>query len=89
MALLKLKVSPGASRNALLGWQDQVLKVAVSAAPDKGKANAAVIRLLAKELRLPACDLRITAGLTSRRKTLRIDNLDDPALQSRLSKLLE
>jgi len=50
-----------------------VLRLRVAAVPDKGKANAAVIALLAKALGLPKSALSITAGDTARLKTLRID----------------
>lgn len=89
MALLKLKVSPKASRNALLGWHGEALKVAVTAVPDEGKANAAVISLLAKQLGIPASHIDIRAGHGNPWKTLSINNLDDRELQTRLNKLLE
>jgi uncharacterized protein len=54
-----------------------VLKLRVAAVPDKGKANAAVIALLAKALGVPKSALEITAGETSRIKTLVITG--DPA----------
>jgi uncharacterized protein len=41
--------------------------------PDKGKANAAVIALLAKTLGLPKSSIAVTAGHTARLKTIRID----------------
>ena len=43
---LKVRVVPGASRSAISGWLDDVLKVRVSAQPEKGKANTAVVVLL-------------------------------------------
>ncbi len=67
---LELKVSPKASRNAIVGWRGPVLKVSVTAVPDKGKANAAVIRLLAKALGLPRSALRIERGESQREKRL-------------------
>lgn len=59
------------------------LKVAVTAPPDKGKANAALIALLAKRLGLAKSRLRIASGATHRDKTVIIDG--DPAeLMARL-----
>lgn len=89
MALLKLKVSPKASRNTVQGWHGEELKIAVTAAPDKGKANAAVIKLLARALQCPTGSIQIKTGHTNPQKTLVIDNLDDHGLRSRLDELLK
>ena len=70
---LKLKVVPRASRNAIVGWIGDRLKVAVTAPPEKGRANDAVVKLLARELGVRQADLRITAGKTSAAKTVVID----------------
>jgi uncharacterized protein YggU (UPF0235/DUF167 family) len=55
------------------------LKVYVTAAPEDGKANAAVISLLAQHLGLPKSSLYITRGHTARRKTILIQGLSDAA----------
>ena len=70
---LKLKVVPGASRDAIVGWMGDRLKMAVTAPPEKGRANAAVVKLLARALGVRRTDLRITAGETSAAKTVVID----------------
>ena len=70
---LKLKVVPRASRNAIVGWIGDRLKVAVTAPPEKGRANAAVVKLLARELGVRQGNLRITTGETSSAKTVVID----------------
>ena len=54
---LPVKVQPGARRNAIVGAHAGALKVAVNAAPEQGKANAAVIELLAEQLQLPRSKL--------------------------------
>ena len=77
-----LKVAPKAAANRILGCADdveggQVLKVAVTAAPEDGKANDAVIALLAKAWHLPKRDLSIASGAASRRKVLQVAG--DPA----------
>src|ERR1051325_9653356 len=59
---LALKVVPGSSKNAIAGWLGDTLKVRVSAAPERGKANDAVEALIADALRLPADRVRIVAG---------------------------
>lgn len=87
-ARLALKVSPKASRNALTGWRGEVLKVAVTAAPERGKANVAVIRLLADSTGLPRSAIRLLHGEASPDKTLQFDGVDDAALRRLLDRAL-
>ena len=75
---LALEVTPRAGANVVRGVEvkadgDARLAVRVTAAPEAGKANAAVIRLLAKRWRVPARDLRVVAGARSRRKVVHLD----------------
>jgi len=79
---LFLRASPGAAKDEVAGLRrgadgEARLAVKVTAAPDKGKANAAIIKLLAKEIGLPKSALRVTAGDTSRLKSIMIAG--DPA----------
>ena len=67
---LKLRVAPGARRPGIVGRHGAGWKVRVSAAPEAGKANAAVVRILAETLALPARDIEIVSGLTSRDKVV-------------------
>ena len=53
----------------------------VTAAPDKGKANQAIIKLLAKEWRIPAGAITVAAGETDRRKTLHIAGETDSLIE--------
>jgi uncharacterized protein len=69
---LRLRVKPGARKTAILGVHGGALKIAVTAAPEKGKANRAVVRLLADALDLPASTVTITAGETSQDKVAEI-----------------
>lgn len=87
-----LRVSPRASRNAIQGLMDgpdasRVLKVAVTAVPEDGKANTAVIALLAKTWRLPKTSMEIVAGHTDRSKVVEIRG-DGPALLQHLGPLV-
>ena len=74
---LRLKVAPKAKRNEIGGWLDEpdgskALKIAVTAAPEDGKANAAVIALLAKEWGVVKSSISVVAGATDRRKIVEI-----------------
>lgn len=57
--IIRLKVVPGASRNAIAGLLGDRLKVRVSAPPEGGKANKAICRVLANEL---GCSVVIESG---------------------------
>lgn len=80
--LVDLRLQPGASRArvdgvATLDDGATVLKVRVTEPPEGGKANAALIKLLAKAWKLPKSSLSLVAGHTDRRKTLAVTG--DPA----------
>lgn len=83
---MHVKVVPGASRDAVAGWLGEALKVRVSAPPERGKANAAVERVVAEALGVPAADVRIVAGGTSPRKVLEISGLSESHVYARLTK---
>jgi len=77
-----LRVTPKASRNAVTGLADtaeggKALKVAVTAVPEDGKANDAVIKLLAKLWHVPKSSIAVVAGQTDRNKILHVAG--DPA----------
>ena len=72
---LAVRVSPRASKNSIDGIRTDAdgterLVVKVTAPPDKGKANAAVIKLLAKATGVAPGQITVTAGETSRSKTI-------------------
>jgi uncharacterized protein (TIGR00251 family) len=82
---LPLKVIPSASRDAVAGWLGDALKVRVTAPPERGKANAAVERVVAKALGLrPEC-ARISSGTTSARKVIEITGLSEAEARRRIS----
>ncbi len=70
-----LKVVPGGSRNTLAGLLGERLKVRVSAPPEGGQANKAVLSLLGRSLDLPRSALRIVRGASTPLKTVEIDGL--------------
>lgn len=81
---LALKVTPGASRDEIAGWMGGALKVRVTAAAQRGRANAAVEKLLAAALGVPGAAVRIVAGHTAPRKLVEIEGLSAPEVRRRL-----
>ncbi len=81
---LELKVVPGASRAGIAGWLGDMLKVRVSAPPERGKANAAVEELLAEALGVSSGSVRIVAGHGSARKVVEIAGLSQAEVRARL-----
>ncbi len=69
---LKVRVIPGASGSRVVGWLGDALKVRVAAPPEKGKANSAVLRLLASELNVAESDLALVSGASSQNKVVEI-----------------
>jgi hypothetical protein len=89
--LLFLRVTPNAGRDAIDGSQTRddgsvVLRVRVAAVPDKGRANAAVIALIAKALGVSKSSIALVSGDTGRLKTLSVSGSAD-ALAARASAL--
>jgi uncharacterized protein len=84
VATLELKVAPKASRNAITGWLGAALKVAVTAAPERGKANEAVETLLAQALGLPRSAVTVVAGHGARAKRVEVAGLAEAELAARL-----
>jgi len=82
--LLRVRVTPAAGRDGLLGWQGDLLRLSVTAPAERGRANEAALRLLADALGLPRQRLRIVRGHTSRQKVIAIEGLDEAELRARL-----
>ena len=69
---LRVRVKPGARKTAIGGAHGGALKVSVATAAERGKANRAVVALLAEALGLPASAVTIVAGKTSQDKIVEI-----------------
>ena len=78
---------PRASRSEIAGEFDGALRVRLAAPPVDGAANRELIRVLAKELKVPPAAVAIVAGSASRSKTVRIGNVTDDA-RERLKSLV-
>lgn len=89
---LSVKLTPNAGRDGIDGAEagadgEIVLKARVTAVPEKGKANKALIELIAKSARLPKSSISVISGDTARKKILRIDG-DTEEIAKRLESLL-
>lgn len=78
---LLIRLTPKAGRNQVGEEHNGRLKVSVTSPPVDGKANAHLIKLLSKKLRIPKSSIEFTSGETSRNKTLKIrgTTLEDAA----------
>jgi len=82
---LNLRVSPGAARSAVVGRHGAGWKLRVAAPPEDGKANDAVVRLLAETLAMSVRDIRIVSGGSSRDKTVALAGMRLEEIERRLA----
>ena len=75
-AVLSVHVQPGAGRTEIVGRHGDALKIRVAAPPAGGRANEAVVELVAREFHLAADKVEITAGASSRQKRVRLAGVD-------------
>lgn len=80
---ISVRLQPRASKNEVLGWQGETLRVRVTAPPVEGEANTALIQVLAAALKLPKSAFRLAAGRASRNKIVDID-ADEGELKRKL-----
>lgn len=85
MAYLMVRVATGAREEGVVGWEGTSLRVRVRAAPQKGKANEAVCRLIARRLGVPVSAVAVERGHASRGKLLLVDGLTEEELRRRLA----
>jgi len=78
---LKVRVTPRASKNEIVGWRDGVLIVRTTAPPIEGAANKACIELVAKTLGVKRSQVSLVHGDKSRDKTFEIADLSDDDLK--------
>jgi uncharacterized protein (TIGR00251 family) len=82
--LLPVRAQPGAWQTAIQGEQAGALKVSVTAAPEQGKANKALVEALAKNLGLKKSQIELIRGDTSREKCFLIRGMNAAEMQERL-----
>ena len=82
-----MRVQPGASKDEVVGFQDGVLRVKVAAPPVRGRANAALLALLAELLGVSKSRLSIVRGEASRTKVIAIEGLGQEEMEGRVEKV--
>lgn len=86
---LAIKVIPSSSRDCIVGWLEDTLKIKVKAPADKGKANKAVINVIEKSLLLQKGSVSIESGLTASRKIIAITGYDDTDITAKLTAVID
>ena len=81
---LRIRVSPGARRTELVGRQGEAWKVRVAAPPERGRANDAVLKLLAERLRIAPAELTLVSGVSARDKVVELRGLGAEEADRRL-----
>ena len=81
---VRLRVYPGARRNELVGRHGGGWKIRVAAPPEGGRANDAVLDLLARKLSLPRRSLSIVSGQAAREKIVQMEGIDPAETERRL-----
>ena len=85
--MIRVRVSPGAREDAIVGWQGDALKVRVKAPPERGRANQAVCDLLAELLGVARPAVTVERGHGSRDKVLAVDGLTEAEVLERLGRI--
>ena len=81
---LRLRVTPGARRSELVGRHGDAWKLRVRAAPEQGRANAAVEQLLAEVLAVPRASVEVVVGHTVRDKVVALAGIEQAEAERRL-----
>ena len=84
---IKIKVLPKSSKTEIIGIEDDMYKIKLTAPPVKGKANKALIELLARRLGIGKRRVEIVSGSRSRLKTVRIHGLSSGEVTSTLNRI--
>jgi uncharacterized protein (TIGR00251 family) len=71
--IIRVRALPGARRNGVTGVRERELCVAVTAPPDRGQANDAIVKVLAEAVGLPRSRVKILSGETNRHKRLLVE----------------
>jgi len=84
---LRVRVHPGGRRARVIGRRaDGTWSIEVTAPPEAGRANEAVVRLLAETLAVRRSEVRVSSGGASRTKTIEVEGLGMPEIEARLTR---
>jgi uncharacterized protein (TIGR00251 family) len=83
--IINIRVQPGASKNAVAGRVGDYFKLRLTAAPERGKANQAVVELLADVLGIPKSNIEVIRGQTARQKAIAVSGLTEGEITARLA----
>lgn len=83
--VFKVKVVPGSSRTTICGLHGEMVKIKISEAPEKGKANKGLVDFLAKKLSVKKNSISIISGKTRPVKVLRVVGIPVEQLLNKLS----
>ena len=86
MARITVRLTPRGGRDAIDGWDGDVLRVRVASAPVDGKANDALLRLLAKTLGVAPSQLALVSGAQARVKTIDVETMSAAELRAGLAR---
>jgi uncharacterized protein (TIGR00251 family) len=82
---LRLRVVPGAGRTGVVGRHGAAWKVRVTAPPERGRANEAVLELLSNTLSIPRASVSLVSGHGGRDKIVELAGITEAELESRLA----
>ena len=82
---LRLRVSPGSAKPGIVGRHGDAWKLRVAAPPEHGKANDAVVDLLAETLDLPRASVTLVSGGSSRNKIVELTGVEPAEIERRLA----
>jgi uncharacterized protein (TIGR00251 family) len=80
-AVIRLHVQPGAGRTAVVGRHGDAVKVRVAAPPEGGRANDAVVALMAASFDVKLSQVALRSGESSRAKTVQIDGIAEAEVE--------
>ncbi len=83
-ATFVVRVTPRTANDEIVGWEDGELRVRLRAPPIDGRANDALLRLVASSLSVPPSTIELVSGASGRVKRLRVDGLSEAELAKRL-----
>jgi uncharacterized protein (TIGR00251 family) len=87
-SILSIRAHAGARRNAITGVHDGALRVSVTAAPEKGQANRAILEVLSEALAMARSSLKIVSGTTSKQKKVLVADIAPAELERRCQALI-